>query len=133
MDSKRFSELTKALASGQSRRGVVKGLAAGLVGGVLGLRGRGETEARTKAGPGRICREHANCDDRLYCLNDSKTRRNKCTCVHTPCFNDCTDECFGFNATFSFNFQFDDNCTDECAYRCSDPTCSYYFNQTLPI
>jgi hypothetical protein len=132
MDSKRFSELTKALANGQSRRGVVKGLAAGLVGGVLGLRGRDNTEARTPAGPGRVCREHANCDEDLYCLYDSKTRRSKCTCVQPRCFDNCERECLNFNGGFSFNFQFDDNCTDECAYRCIDTTCRYYFNQSKP-
>jgi hypothetical protein len=128
MDSKRFNELTKALASGKSRRGVVKGLAAGLVGGVFGLRGRGATEAREKTGPGRICREHANCADGLYCLYDQQTRRRKCTCVNPFCFESCSAQCFEVNFTFNFA----DNCTDECANACIDPSCKFFFNQTLP-
>jgi hypothetical protein len=129
MDSKRFNELTKALASGRSRRGVVKGFAAGLVGGVFGLRGRGEAEARTAAGPGRICREHANCADGLYCLLDQQTRRRKCTCVVPKCFDICTNECFDVNFTFNFS----GDCTEECARQCIDPSCKFFFNQTLPI
>lgn len=129
MDSKRFNELTKALASGQSRRGVVKGLAAGLVGGVFGLRGRGGTEAREKTGPGRICREHANCQDGLFCLYDAQTRRRKCTCVNPKCFEICTSECFDVNFTINSS----GNCTDECAFQCIDPSCKFYFNQTIPL
>ena len=128
MDSKRFNELTKALASGQSRRGVVKGLAAGLVGGVFGLRGRGGTEARIKSGPGRICREHANCEEDLYCLYDAQSRRRKCTCVNPFCFNGCTAECFDVNFTINSS----EDCDEKCANACIDPSCKFRFNQTLP-
>ncbi len=129
MDSKRFSEITKALASGQSRRGVVKGLAAGLAGGILSLRDRGQTEARTKSGPGRICREDANCAEGTFCLYDNQSRRRKCTCYSPVCLEYCTYECTDIN--FSFNSS--ENCEEQCRYECIDRNCSYYFNQQLPI
>src|SRR5215217_2679585 len=76
MDSKRFNELTKALASGQSRRGVAKGLAAGLVGGVFGFASRNKADARRKlTPPGTICREDADCAEPGSCFYDSRTRR----------------------------------------------------------
>ena len=129
MDGKRFNELTKALASGQSRRGVVRGLAGGLVASALGLVGRDkEVSARAKTGPGHICREHANCVEGIFCLKDPVTRRRKCTCVDQKCFFFCSQACNQVN----FVFNFAETCTDECAYECADPNC-FAFNQTLPL
>jgi hypothetical protein len=48
MDDREFAELTKALADGQSRRRIVKILGAGVLSGLAGLVGRGDTEARKR-------------------------------------------------------------------------------------
>ena len=50
MDDKQFEELTKALASGQSRRRVLKGLAGGAIAGVAGLFGARRGIESTSAG-----------------------------------------------------------------------------------
>lgn len=50
MDSQRFDELSKVLASRPSRRGVVKGIGGGIIAGTLALAGRG----RADAGPARV-------------------------------------------------------------------------------
>jgi hypothetical protein len=130
MDSKRFSELTKALASGQSRRGVVKGLAAGFAGGMLGLVGRGDAEAaRKKTGPGRVCRENANCLDGLLCLYDPPSRRRKCTCINPVCYEKCVfTECVDVNFTINQG----PDCEQQCAYDCLDPSCRLFLNQQPP-
>lgn len=46
MDPRRFDELSKGLASRSSRRSVVKGLGAGVLGGALALVGRGRADAK---------------------------------------------------------------------------------------
>jgi hypothetical protein len=48
VDDREFAELTKALADGQSRRRIVKILGAGVLSGLAGLVGRGDTEARKR-------------------------------------------------------------------------------------
>lgn len=135
MDSKRFNDLTKALASGQSRRGVAKGLAAGFFGGLLGIKGRGSAEAaRRRRGPGALCREHANCVDGTRCLDDYGTRRKTCTlCVDFFCQEECLNSCYHLNQTVSTNFAFNNgqSCEETCSQACYDPTCSFYFNQTI--
>lgn len=50
MDPQRFDDLSKVLASRPSRRSVVKGIGAGIIGGALGLAGRN----RVDAGPARV-------------------------------------------------------------------------------
>ena len=47
MDAKKFDECTKALATGASRRQVIKGLAGGMLGALAGMFGgaRGAVEA----------------------------------------------------------------------------------------
>jgi len=50
MDDKQFEELSKALASGQSRRRVIKGLAGGAIAGVAGLFGARRGIDSTSAG-----------------------------------------------------------------------------------
>ena len=114
MDSKRFNELAKALASGQSRRGIVKGLAAGFLGSAAALIGRRADAARIKRGPGRLCREDANCEEFALCRSNGL--RKICTCSF--CYEDCVQSCFAINSTFSFNQGVP--CAAACAIECSE-------------
>lgn len=135
MDDKRFNELVKALASGQSRRGVVKGLAAGLVGGAVGLVRRGGADAaRSSRGAGRTCREDANCGVYGHCIPDPITGRKRCVCVNPVCQSRCEDYCYGFNRTSPYQFNqcipFRTNqtldCSQLCFDCCIDPECGSF-------
>jgi hypothetical protein len=60
MDSTRFDDLTKGLATSTSRRAALKTIAATTIGGILGLAGIGTAFAGEKCGdtvciPGTIC------------------------------------------------------------------------------
>ena len=59
MDGHRFDEMARTLASGASRRRVLKGLAGGALA-FTGLR-PGPTEARKCRQSGKNCRSHADC------------------------------------------------------------------------
>jgi hypothetical protein len=67
VDSKRFDELSKALATGRSRRTVLKGLAGGLVAGVAGLSTGWSVTARAQDGSGEQGDEGDPCSDVLTC------------------------------------------------------------------
>lgn len=124
MDSKRFNDLTKALASGQSRRGVAKGLAAGLVGGVFGFARRDKADARRKlTPPGTICREDADCAEPGKCYWDTRTRRYRCGCIEPYCYSSCVNECYNFNQTINQTFNQLEACEDFCADECLNFTC----------
>jgi hypothetical protein len=112
MDSKRFNELAKALASGQSRRGVVKGLAAGFFGGAVGFLGRGRADAAAgPRRPGSICRENANCIEGASCYYDGRRRYCACDFIYQNCLN----ECFSVNYTVNFGFNQENFCERTCA------------------
>ena len=59
MDSRRFDDLAKALATGTSRRGMLKGLAGALAGGTLAF--AGGRRANAARGYGRFCTSGAQC------------------------------------------------------------------------
>jgi uncharacterized protein YndB with AHSA1/START domain len=54
MDGQRFDELTRRFAFGTSRRRVLKGLAAGVAGGVATMLGRSRADAQTQASCGNV-------------------------------------------------------------------------------
>jgi hypothetical protein len=56
MDGSRFDNLTKTLAAGVSRRGVVRGALGGLAGAALAALGRKSAEAQPKGGPANECK-----------------------------------------------------------------------------
>jgi hypothetical protein len=75
MDSARFDALAKSLVASASRRRLLSGLAAGL----LGMAGGQGADARVCGMPGNICREHADCCSGLCGARDL-TRRRRCQC-----------------------------------------------------
>lgn len=81
MDSQRFDDLARRLASGTSRRGLIKGgLVAGLVGGALGLRGAGSVGAATPCTSGRQCSSRRCVDG--FCCNAACT--GQCEACNVP-------------------------------------------------
>jgi hypothetical protein len=73
MDGNRFDDLTKALAAGASRRGVLRGLAAAAAGAGLTLLGRRGAEA--------ACRNFSRpCEEGDRCCRGAVCRGGACTC-----------------------------------------------------
>jgi hypothetical protein len=58
VDQERFDQLTRTLAMGQSRRGLLKGLTSTAIGGLLSAVGLGETAA--KGGKSGFCHRNDN-------------------------------------------------------------------------
>jgi hypothetical protein len=77
MDSQKFDSLVKTLASGASRRHVLKGLTAGAVGlvGARALRGDASAQTTCPAG-GEGCRSDANCTAGGACCIGTCARGN---------------------------------------------------------
>jgi hypothetical protein len=115
VDSNRFNELVKALASGQSRRGVLRGLAAGFAGSALSLIGHGANAAANPRGPGRLCRENADCIEGAICVFNGRNR----VCACADCYNECVAGCFEINFQFNFTNGRGLSCEAECAIECS--------------
>ena len=112
MDGDRFNELTKAIASGASRRSVVKSIAAGIIGSVLGVARVGATGAQERVrGPGRVCRENSDCVAGAECRSDGLRKRCACAGDTQPCGRAC--------------IPFDACCTDsDCGgLTCCNGTC----------
>jgi hypothetical protein len=82
MESSKFDELTKALATPTSRRQAFKTIAATMLGSMLGLAGIGTALAAPKCHRNGLgCDTNSNCCSN-YCAN------GKCTCPPTPACND---------------------------------------------
>ena len=98
MDGQKFDDITRALATGTSRRRVLKGLLAGAVG-VVGLR----RAAKVSAGPagtrvlGESCRETADCtaNQNLECQKVAETGAFRCECATG--FISCQGQCVSIN------------------------------------
>ena len=82
MDSSRFDDLTKALATSTSRRQALKAFGASVVGGILGLSGIDTALAHKPfcRGNGSKCNRGSDCCSG-YCAN------NVCTCPPAPACN----------------------------------------------
>jgi len=78
MDSSKFDELTKALASNTSRRQAIKTLAASTFGGLLAFTGLGTAFAKTKKCPSG----QTDCGGKCV---DTKTDPNNCGVCGTKC------------------------------------------------
>ena len=113
MDPTMFDRLTRLLAGRPSRRRVVRGLAAAVVGGVA-VAGVGEEAAAAcvEAGSDRTCnRDHECCGDRVRC----RDHRCECRSGARICREDGKDRCFGRQ---------DPNHCGRCGKRCrSGETC----------
>jgi hypothetical protein len=74
MDGQRFDQLTRSLAPGLSRRGLLRALNGGALGGWLAARGRvAAAQQAYYLGPGDTCYDDAQCwgaDARLYCADN---------------------------------------------------------------
>ena len=96
MDQERFDHITRTLASGQTRRGVLKGLTGMVAGGLLAAIGVSEAAAKpqvpckapnTKYGKGRYA---------VCCIPGQTYNAATNACVTpTSCTPDCTDKCGG--------------------------------------
>ena len=84
MDSTKFDDLTKVLATSTSRRQALKAIAATTVGGILGLSGIGNVFAKPCAPNGRHCNSKTVCCSG-FC--DSTTKR--CACQPGTCSSAC--------------------------------------------
>lgn len=138
MDGQRFEALTRSLAGGMSRRGVVRGLAAGIAAAAAGLSGLGGAEARQRCRLyNEICRKHGDCCD-FNCGPKDNTGRRRCgfcpnggevcgdeccgegqacidgACCDNPCGGDGSDViCCGAGETCNFEF-FDEGVVVSC-------------------
>jgi hypothetical protein len=92
MDPHRFDRFTRALGSGQSRRGMLKSLAGGAVGAALAVVGIGEAAASgRKRSVGNSCNYNSDCASGL-CVQESRTRKI-CHCAGAGDCPAATDAC----------------------------------------
>lgn len=135
MDSSRFDDVTKALATGQPRRQIVKGLAGSALASVLAWFGMGETAAARCRDVGENCRANADCCERNCIQTDENSRQCACPTGTQLCpgTRRCVGLCTGgqiFNAT---------TCACECPPgtqlcngTCVNPTCAIQGQQFNP-
>ncbi|MEA2597212.1 MAG: hypothetical protein QOF01_3681 [Thermomicrobiales bacterium] len=116
MDGRRFDDISKALAAGTSRRSVLARLVAGVAGGVLGAGSIAAGEAASKRGPGRTCRETANCVAGAKCVKGDRGRK-VCSCVDGR--EACRDQCVDPNTAYLNDPR---NC-GSCGKRCRSGIC----------
>jgi CXCXC repeat len=84
MDHQRFDEITKTLASGTSRRKMIKGLAIGALGTAFGLRRAATTGAAPSCRAlGESCRDDSSCcpNQHLFCDIVGATGAHRCECT----------------------------------------------------
>jgi hypothetical protein len=140
MESKRFDELSKAIATMASRRKVLRGIVAGVAAATAGVVSRGVAEAGSR-GPGQICRKTGDCLAGLTC-DPVGYGRSRCSCpegqsgcgstccttfcspdqvcyddqIDPVCYADCVNEyCYGTNSSsFFINGQY--TCEEFCAF-----------------
>ena len=99
MDQERFDRIARTLASGQSRRGVLKGLTGTAIGGLLAAVGIGEAVAAPPAGkPSKCYGDNSSCTNGKQCCSGTCTNR---TCAPVIPVDRCagvtctaTSECF---------------------------------------
>ena len=96
MDQERFDELAKTLASGQSRRGFLKGVTGTAIGGLLASVGLGKAVAAPPAGkPSKCYGENSRCTNGKQCCSGTCTNRTCAPvdlCVNVTCIP--TNVCF---------------------------------------
>ena len=88
MDQERFDRLTRTLASGQTRRGVLKGLGGGLMAGMFAALGRSDALADVCKADGKACKKDDQCCSG-ECIGGSGTgstgkSSGVCGCTATP-------------------------------------------------
>src|SRR5437763_17176852 len=87
MDSQRFDDLARALASGASRRSVLKGLVATVAGGALSAIAGRETPSvgaqSTCRTLGESCKNDSSCctGQNLFCQQIGETGAHRCECT----------------------------------------------------
>ena len=87
MEERRFDDLTRTLARGQSRRGVMRALGGSALAGLAALLGRNRTDAAVCRQGGATCLKDAQC-----CSGDCDSDSHLCTCVSgTLCRGRCVD------------------------------------------
>jgi hypothetical protein len=92
MDDRRFDRMTKAFATGRSRRALLQGLLGlGGAAGALGLAGMQRAGAAACRPPGSGCRGHGNCCSHL-CGPKNATGRRRCGC-QSPADCPAPDQC----------------------------------------
>ena len=93
MNSDRFDDLSKALATGSSRRTLLKTLAGGLAGALLTVRARGQVQAQVLPLPPFPCVSNAFCPPTSYCqfpqgvcqgIGTCQPRPEVCLAVYDP-------------------------------------------------
>lgn len=151
MESKRFDELSKAVASMASRRGVVKGLVAGVAAGVAGVfRGVGIDAAARKRGLNEICRKPGDCAAGLVCT-PAGNGRSRCQCAggaaalcdgvccqtlctaeygcadgetDVACYQSCVANiCYNFNYSTNYTYNYQFNSQERCELFCAYDQC----------
>jgi hypothetical protein len=91
MDQERFDQLTRTLATGKSRRSVLKGLTGTAVGGLLAAVGMGEAVAKPAGKPSKCYGENSSCTNGKQCCSGTCTNRTCApvtpvvTCMGGPC------------------------------------------------
>ncbi|MDQ3539564.1 MAG: hypothetical protein M3440_02650, partial [Chloroflexota bacterium] len=126
MDSQQFDDLTRALATGSSRRKVLKGLFAG-VAGAVGLRRVTPANAATCRDLGEACRSTTDCCNAsgqtvLICQKVGTTGATRCECDLRQGFVNCGGQCFQSNCPAGATFS--------CAGGCQCPSGSEFCTPT---
>ena len=92
MDGQRFDELARRLGQGTSRRGVLKGIAAGVGASVFGFSIRQAPKASAEVGV--PCATDDDCDDGEFCFGATEPQSGTCqliclsegqACSEVPC------------------------------------------------
>lgn len=108
MDNQRFDDLTRRLASGTSRRRLVRGMVASAVAGVVTRFGGGGAEAQACRLVGQTCNETFPCCGAARCSAPDAQGRRFCRC--TPALTNCDGRCR--------NLQVDENNCGACGRTC---------------
>jgi hypothetical protein len=114
MDQERFDHITRTLATGQSRRGLLKGLTGTAIGGLLVAAGIGETAAKPEVPCKAPNAKYGKGRNAVCCTPGQTYNASTNACITpTPCTPDCTGKCGGAS----------DGCTGTCNATCPSTTC----------
>lgn len=121
MDGTRFDGLTRALATGATRRRTLLGVAGSALAGLLGLAGIEEAAAACVKAGKKGCNgpKNGKCCDGARCTRGNKTTEGRCVCLRS--LKQCGRECVNLKT----NKENCGSCNNRCrgARSCTNGAC----------